>query len=135
MNTDKKVFQKLFSEDKTELASQKYEFLIYDDVKALATLATATIKKAESADNKAFGLLDSLNAVISESKQHTATGANLRTRSKAIMATLNENAKNFGFDPKTTDSYRLNETLLKDIDVLDQFAGLGKVIAGRIVQN
>ena len=26
MNTDKKVFEKLFSEEKTELASQKYEF-------------------------------------------------------------------------------------------------------------
>ena len=135
MNTDKKVFDKLFSEGKTELASQKYEFLIYDDVKALDTLCNATIKKAESADSKAFGLLDSLNAVIRESKQYQSTSADLLKRSNVIMATLKENAKNFGFDPKTTDAYRLNEVLLKNIDLLDQFAGLGKAIAGNIVQN
>jgi hypothetical protein len=135
MNTDKKVFGRLFSDDKLELASQKYQFTIYDDVKALDTLCNATIKKAESADNKAYGLLESLNSVISESKQYQATSANLLSRSKAIMATLNENAKNFGFDPKASDAYRLNQVLLKNIDLLDQFAGLGKDIANKIITN
>jgi glutamine synthetase type III len=135
MNTQKKVFEKLFSDEKVELASQKYEFAIYDDVKALLTIANASTKKAQAADQKAFKLLDSLNAAISESKQLAASAADLSKKSSAIMAKLNENAKGFGFDAKSTDAYKLNQDLLKSIEELTKFSGLGKAIAGRIIQN
>lgn len=135
MNTDKKVFNKLFSEEKVELASQKFEFAIYDDVKALLNLSNAALKKAQAADQKAFKFLDAINATISESKQLSAQSADLAKKSAAIMARLNENAKGFGFDAKSTDAYKLNQDLLKSIEELGKFSGLGKVIAGRIIQN
>jgi predicted transcriptional regulator len=135
MNTQKQVFNKLFSNEKVELASQKFEFAIYDDVKALLNIASASVKKADAADQKAFKLKDSLNATISESKQLSASAADLTKKSNAIMAKLKENAKMFGFDIKTTDAYKLNEELLRSIEALGKYSGLGKVIAGQIIQN
>jgi hypothetical protein len=38
MNTDKKVFEKLFSKDKVELSSEKFEFALIDDVTKQAKL-------------------------------------------------------------------------------------------------
>jgi len=135
MSTEKNVFNKLFSNEKVELASQKFEFAIYDDVKALLNIASASVKKADAADQKAFKLKDSLNATIIESKQLSASAADLIKKSNAIMANLRENAKMFGFDIKTTDAYKLNEELLRSIEALDKYSGLGKVIAGQIITN
>lgn len=54
MNTDKKVFEKLFSADKTELSSQKYEFA------KKATAILAEIKKADDSLRKAEAKIESI---------------------------------------------------------------------------
>lgn len=135
MNTEKQVFNKLFSNEKVELASQKFEFAIYDDVKALLNLSIASVKKSQAIDQKALKFLDGLNATISESKQLAASASDLSKKSSAIMARLNENAKMFGFDAKSTDAYKLNQELLKNIEQLGKSSGLGKIIASRIITN
>jgi hypothetical protein len=47
MNTQKEVFNKLFKEDKTELATQKVELGIFDDVEKLKNKALSASKQAE----------------------------------------------------------------------------------------
>ena len=135
MSIESKVFEKLFTADKVELASQKVELGFYDDVKTLIGLASAAIKQAKANDDKAFGLLENLNLAISKSKDAVQVSADLTKKSNAIMAQLNQNAKSFGFDPKSTDAYKLNGELLNSINALNQFAGLGKVVASRIITN
>lgn len=44
MNTENKVFNKLFSNEKVELASQVYEFALSDDIKS----ASAALKEGET---------------------------------------------------------------------------------------
>jgi hypothetical protein len=135
MNTQKKVFEKLFSNEKVELASQKFEFAIYDDVKALLKMATDANSKAKALDDKAFKLLSDLNATISASNSLVGSSSNLFKSSAAIMAKLKENAKMFGFDATSTDAFKLNNDLLKSIDSLNSYAGLGKAIASKVISN
>ena len=135
MSIESKVFEKLFTADKVELASQKVELGFYDDVKSLIGLASAAIKQAKANDDKAFGLLDNLNLAINKSKDAVQVSLDLTKKSNAIMAQLNQNAKSFGFDPKSTDAYKLNSELLNSINALNQYAGLGKIIASRIITN
>lgn len=60
MNTDKKVFNKLFSEEKTELASQKIELSLISDAtqlgKTLAALNSNIVKNGEKA-NELYSLV------------------------------------------------------------------------------
>lgn len=135
MSIESKVFEKLFSSDKVELESQKVELGFYDDVKTLIGLASAATKQAKANDDQAFALLEKLNLAISKSKDAVQVSADLTKKSSAIMAQLNQNAKSFGFDPKSTDAYKLNADLLNSINALNQFAGLGKVVASRIITN
>lgn len=135
MSIESKVFEKLFTADKVELASQKVELGFYDDVKTLIGLASAATKQAKANDDQAFNLLEKLNLAISKSKDAVQVSADLTKKSTAIMAQLNQNAKSFGFDPKSTDAYKLNTELLNSINALNQFAGLGKVVASRIITN
>jgi hypothetical protein len=54
MNTDKKVFEKLFSGEKVELASQKYEFA------KKATAILSDIKKADDTLRKAEAKIEAI---------------------------------------------------------------------------
>ena len=47
MKTQRKVFNKLFKEDKTELATQKVELGIFDDIEKLKNKALSASKRAE----------------------------------------------------------------------------------------
>lgn len=63
MNTDKKVFNRLFSEEKVELASQEYEFALADDIKAEAKKLTDLEGKAKTIKGKAMGAIGEYNLV------------------------------------------------------------------------
>jgi len=47
MKTQREVFNKLFKEDKTELATQKVELGIFDDIEKLKNKALSASKRAE----------------------------------------------------------------------------------------
>lgn len=55
MNTDKKVFETLFSNPKTELVSQAYEFALVDDIKSADKFLLASYSEM---DKKKQALLD-----------------------------------------------------------------------------
>jgi hypothetical protein len=64
MNTDKKVFEKLFSSEKTELASQGYEFALADDIKAQAKRLADLESKAKTVKAKAMNAIGEYNLVV-----------------------------------------------------------------------
>jgi hypothetical protein len=135
MSIESKVFEKLFTADKVELASQKYELGFYDDIKSYLSLTNLSIKNAKSNEDSAFALLDKLNLAISKSKDAVKASDDILKKSSAVIAELNQAGKSFGFDPKSTDAYKLNTELLNSINALNQFGGLGKIIASRIITN
>jgi hypothetical protein len=55
MNTDKKVFEKLFSKEKVELESQKIELALVDDIKSADKFLLASYSEM---DKKKQALLD-----------------------------------------------------------------------------
>jgi len=63
MSTEKKVFEALFSNEKTELASQEYEFALADDIKAEAKRLADLDGKAKAIKNKAMGAIGEYNLV------------------------------------------------------------------------
>jgi DNA-binding SARP family transcriptional activator len=61
MNTDKKVFNRLFSEEKTELGSQAYEFALADDIKAASKALAEIETKIKPAKSKAMEAIGNYN--------------------------------------------------------------------------
>lgn len=61
MNTQKKVFEKLFSNEKVEMASQSYEFALADDVKAASKSLADSEAKIKQAKVKAMQAIDNYN--------------------------------------------------------------------------
>lgn len=133
MNTNKKVFEKLFSGEKVELASQKYEFGVYDDIKALVKLADTASSQGKANQEKAFKAMVDLNTLISKSKDYEKVQKDLLTKSNSIMNMLKTSAKDLGFDYKTTDAFKLNEELLVKIASLQELSGLGDFIKSKTI--
>ena len=85
MNTDKKVFNKLFSEEKVELASQKFEFALADDFIAVFTKANNEQAKISQTlvDNLAKAA-NSYKGNIDDWSKASVIGDQLIARSKEI---------------------------------------------------
>jgi hypothetical protein len=88
MNTDKKVFEKLFSSQKTELASQAYEFALVDDIKAEAANMDGSIAKVKAQFNKAQTAMIQYNdfnrAVAGAANRVVALVKELKDKSKSL---------------------------------------------------
>jgi hypothetical protein len=88
MNTQKKVFEKLFSSEKVELASEKFEFgVVQDDIKV--------VDNAEKSFDDAFGLISSAKQkAIPNIKNAIAEANKFLTR----LAETKKVAKELGID-------------------------------------
>ncbi len=88
MNTEKKVFNKLFSSDKLELSSERYKFgVVEDDIKV--------VDNAEKTFDAAFGLISSAKQKAIPSIKNSIAEAN------QFLARLSETkkiAKELGID-------------------------------------
>jgi hypothetical protein len=85
MNTDKKVFEKLFSSEKVELSSDKYEFALADDFIAVFTKANNDQAKISTTlvDNLAKAA-NSYKGNIDDWSKASVIGSQLIARSKEI---------------------------------------------------
>lgn len=92
MNTDKKVFEKLFSNLKTELASQEYEFALADDVKAAGKALVDSEAKIKGAKNKAMEAIGNYN-------QFANGGISLANSLGKLVDQLIAKAKELGVTP------------------------------------
>lgn len=96
MNTQKEVYKMLFKESKTELATQKIELSLIDDVQSAEIKAS---KNYEASMKKTFKILSDLDAAILDVK--TAVSIAEKTMSK--VKELDKKAKELGvkLDAKT----------------------------------
>ena len=109
MNTEKKVFNKLFSSEKVELASEKFEFgVVQDDIKV--------VDNAEKAFDDAFGL-------ISSAKQ------------KAIPIIKNSIAEANQFLKRLSEKTTVDNPLLKPVDRSKKKTNLTMVTKVRNIIN
>lgn len=92
MNTDKKVFEKLFSNPKTELASQEYEFALADDVKAAGKTLADSEGKIKQAKMKAMEAIGNYN-------QFANGGISLANSLGKLVDQLIAKAKELGVTP------------------------------------
>lgn len=92
MNTEKQVFNKLFSNEKVELASQAYEFALADDIKAEASNMEGIIGKVKPQFNKAQTAMIQYN----DFNRAVAGSAN---RLIALVKDMKEKAKTLGVEP------------------------------------
>lgn len=92
MNTEKQVFNKLFSQEKVELASQAYEFALADDIKAEASNMEGIIGKVKPQFNKAQTAMIQYN----DFNRAVAGSAN---RLIALVKDMKEKAKTLGVEP------------------------------------
>lgn len=92
MNTEKQVFNKLFSQEKVELASQNYEFALADDIKAEAASMDGIIAKVKPQFNKAQTAMIQYN----DFNRAVAGSAN---RVIALVKDLKEKSKGLGVEP------------------------------------
>jgi seryl-tRNA synthetase len=92
MNTDKKVFEKLFSKEKLELGSQKYEFALTDDVKKVINdyynIANTGYKKTGDSLSALKDALSIHNKALSEANKFDS-----------LLTKINQMAKEIGIDP------------------------------------
>ena len=92
MNTGKKVFEKLFSGEKVELASQAYEFALVDDIKAEASIMLINIEKVKSQFNKAQSAMiiynDANRAVAGPASRVINLIKELKDKSKSLGVEL-----------------------------------------------
>lgn len=88
MNTDRKVFQKLFSEEKTELGSQKFDFALTDDIKKaqsdLESILGAMAKGKESAYTAVFFFKSLITKSLNTSSIVVDLSKELPAKSKEI---------------------------------------------------
>ena len=91
MNTDKKVFEKLFSAEKLELASQAYKFALVDDIKAEASIMLINMEKVKPQFNKA----QSAMIIYNDTNRGVAGAAN---RVINLVKELKDKSKSLGIE-------------------------------------
>lgn len=92
MNTDKKVFNKLFSEEKVEMASQSYEFALADDIKAAKAALADAETKIKAAKSKAMEAIGNYN-------QWSTGGVSRATALVRLVDELIAKSKELGIAP------------------------------------
>lgn len=88
MNTENKVFNKLFKSEKVELESQKYEFALADDIESTRNTALKGADNSKTILNKAeaalFQYRDSLGNVAVSFNQVLQLVGQLKAKSKEL---------------------------------------------------
>ena len=118
MNTDKKVFNKLFSTEKVELSSQAYEFALADDIESSrnaglkgADNSKAILNKAETA---LFQYRDSLANVAVSFNQVLQLVGQLKAKSKELG--IDTPPKYLVLEKEANEKFKLYSAKFKAVD-------------------
>ena len=91
MNTTKSVYNRLFTEDKVELASERVELALVDDIQKMYNAAGKELSTANNASKKAIAAIDEVFTAYRQNaiKSNEALGK---------IAELKKQAKDLGLD-------------------------------------
>jgi uncharacterized phage infection (PIP) family protein YhgE len=129
MNTKKEVFNKLFKEDKTELATQKIELALIDDVNKKANTVvedyraiSKQIQEINERKRKVRSMVMDLEAFAQKSKSMLKTSLNNASDLSKLISKLESEAKKLGID------YNYDLLAIEEKDIKDEVNKLEKLI-------
>ena len=96
MQTERKVFEKLFTPDKVELASQKYEFALLDDAANLT-------KALKSLNNQIKSDGDKANELYSKVSQNGEKALNAFSQASKLIDRIEQMFRDLGMPAEDPD--------------------------------
>lgn len=114
MDTNKKVFNKLFSNEKVELASEKFEFALADDFKSAFDLANGSQAK----------ILSSLVDALGKAQAALKENASQWNKASVIGKQFVDKSKELGIDAPAPI---LNQIKSSDIGIKESQAYIAKI--------
>lgn len=129
MNTQKEVFNKLFKKDKTELATQKVELALIDDVNKKANavvedyrVISKQIQEINKRKREVRSMVKDLEAFAQKSKSMLKTSLNNASDLSKLISKLESEAKKLGID------YNYDLLAIEEKDIKDEVNKLEKLI-------
>jgi len=106
MNAEKKVFSRLFTEDKTELATQKIELSVIDDIDKMTSKGLSDMLEASSLAQKAIKSYDSASQVYAQAENLSdkAISQAQDLGAKQLVKQLKSKSSNISKDIKRANS-------------------------------
>ena len=118
MNTTKSVYNKLFAEDKVELASERIELGLVEDIASAKKQAQAQLTKFLKSDATVQKAVASLKSVYAEIVLNKDYAKKKTADLSKIEATITKQAADLGLDVKQLPAFK---------ELMDAYSFLGQV--------
>ena len=110
-----KIFSKLAKEEKTELASEKVELAIIDDLKKYAEVATRANKNIDSEAKSVKKLQSEIRSVLAKVNASKEALKDISSDAKNDISKFEKMAKDLGIKPEQSKEYVAAKKSIKDI--------------------
>ena len=120
MNTQKEVFNKLFKEEKTELATQKVELGIVQDIQ----------KDIEFGLSKGYEMIKSVNKISSTNKELTK----IESKYNSLIKSVNSDLETFNFTRADVVA-AYNRASSKYTEIVNKSSDLGVDVPSKVEQG
>jgi len=107
MNTQKEVFRQLFKEDKIELATQKVELALIDD---LGKQSNVYFKETDNAN----GIIKSLLSDARKAESKIESALKSAEKMPSIISNFEKSAKEIGIDVNNVSEYKSAKIAIND---------------------
>ena len=121
MNTQREVFNKLFKEEKTELATQKIELSIVDDIKDLSARMNIVSGNISKSNKIAESISKERKKVITDLKVSGRVAEKYISESDKIITNAKKIAKEFGAPVTELKGYK---ELEKSITITSRYINI-----------
>tara|TARA_R110000796_G_scaffold121891_1_gene236173 strand:+ start:107 stop:499 length:393 start_codon:yes stop_codon:yes gene_type:complete len=118
MNTENRVFETLFKEEKTNLSTQKIELSIVDDINNLASRMDIVSRDISKSNQISDGISKERNKVITDLKVSARVAEKYISESNKIITNAKKIAKEFGAPVTDLKGYK---SLEKSISTLSRY--------------
>ena len=118
MNTTKSVYNRLFAEDKVELASERIELGLVEDIASAKKQAQAQLTKFLKSDATVQKAVSSLKSVYAEIVLNKDYAKKKTADLSKIEATITKQAADLGLDVKQLPAFK---------ELMDAYSFLGQV--------
>ena len=99
---------------KTELAMQKVELGLVDDLKKLASISDSQLKTNRNAAMVIMGIVDSINTKLKELDKYYDDNLSLQKSAETMFNSFKKSAQDLGIDYKNTEGFKSYEQILKN---------------------
>lgn len=129
MSTLKTVGNKLF---KTELATQKVELGVVQDIDSVLKVANDLKKQSEPFGKELFDLSSRIRTVLSKMQEIEKSSANLENKSTELFNQFKKQAVELGLDINGSDAQKKYEQILSQLLTLPTYKEAKDIISGSI---